>query len=269
MAGSEEQVRVVLSDYHDLQSQLSKTVSAISDDKISKAEVLHQLAAIQAKVNGFDLYLSSTVAARYYNERRSPESTVAKNVFHIPELLELILEHASIFDILNVYQTCRGLKEIVEASPKLQIQLLLRLIGELVDPLAYLQMHLLRANEWLDDQWFIMKIDWNPKSRITARFKSHRGDEALPQVGAVWKRMRICQPLLMSMRVVVECANCAVNRYYTEETPEVYFSTSKELTFRDLYDNATDILKSRECCAFCDWPQCPGSSVLFEAAYPW
>jgi hypothetical protein len=39
-------------------------------------------------VNGFGTYLSSTVATKYYNERRSPDSTVAQKVFHIPELLE-------------------------------------------------------------------------------------------------------------------------------------------------------------------------------------
>jgi hypothetical protein len=56
----------------------------------------------------------------YTTSARPLDSDVTFKVFVIPELLELILEQATIFDILNFYGLCREAKAIFDASSKLQ-----------------------------------------------------------------------------------------------------------------------------------------------------
>lgn len=56
-----------------------------------------------------------------FNERRAPESGVANEVFHIPELCEMILQHASPKDIRSMSGTCRPIRDIIYASKQLHL----------------------------------------------------------------------------------------------------------------------------------------------------
>jgi hypothetical protein len=44
----------------------------------------------------------------------------------VPEILEQVLSHSDTFDILNVSMTCQALKHIIDASPELKPDLLLK-----------------------------------------------------------------------------------------------------------------------------------------------
>lgn len=115
MAPTDDDMRQVLAAYYDLQSGLANLPNTATPNEISQ-----HLATSQQKVDAFGDFLSIAVPTRIYNERRSTNSSTALKVLLIPELLELILEHATIYDILHFYGLCRGVKAVIDASSKLQ-----------------------------------------------------------------------------------------------------------------------------------------------------
>lgn len=146
MANSNVLNRQVLSNYHELQANLAEHIAAIKGGHCDTAAVLHQLEAMQRNVTGIGNFLSCVVPNKFYTERKHKTSTIAERVLQIPELLDSILEHGNIFDILNMRQTCHQIQGTIDASPRLQTRLFLRPEGDLTRPVSD---HPL----WYEDDW--------------------------------------------------------------------------------------------------------------------
>jgi hypothetical protein len=191
-----------LTNHYNLQSQLSNAIDAINNDNFSKIEILHQLSAMQENVTGASSILSSIIPAELYSERRLSDSTIAQEVLQIPELLELILKHTSFWDVFNIYKTCRGLRAIVEVSPKLQAQLFLRPASTAVHKWRKPVHPLSGSIPYFEVTTFAnMEV-------VIVSFRQFTISRGLPKIGTLWKGMQICQPPLISMYIKIKCAYC-------------------------------------------------------------
>lgn len=252
MANSDALNRSVLSQYYELQVRLSDHAAAIRNESFDTAQLLRQVEAIQRNLKDIGNFLSCTVPNKFYHERRTATSETAARVFHIPELLELILEHCTTFDLIEMRKTCTGIKATIEASPKLQGKLFLRPEGALVDLLdeeswlqgiqAHPKSRLL--NNPLDPSaWFEVHHDYAGGRHVTITFTPDQSGKQLPHVGDLWKRMLICQPPITTVDVVRECAKhhrfCQLESYPRDPSDE------RPLTFGDLYDEANMVFGSR------------------------
>ena len=85
-----------------------------------------RLEAAQAHVASLGNRFSHVMSIEAYNERRTEDSTAAQEVFHVPEPLEVILDHLNIPDLLAFSQMNKGIKAAVDSSVRLQTHLCLR-----------------------------------------------------------------------------------------------------------------------------------------------
>ena len=93
---------------------------------INRGELLNCLELCDRDVDGFDNYFKDELSPIYWNVRRTQNSSMALKVFGIPELLQCILSNCDIPDVLHAYETCTGVRDIIEASSQLQTHLCLR-----------------------------------------------------------------------------------------------------------------------------------------------
>ena len=115
VALTEEQLRRVLANYIQLQTQFFDITRAVEDGQRTKTDIVRHLAEMKTNIEGIGDHLSSIIPIRLYDEHRSADSTIAHKVLCIPGLLELILEHTSVLDVIKVSETCHELKAVVEA----------------------------------------------------------------------------------------------------------------------------------------------------------
>lgn len=248
----------VVSEYCELQSNLSGTLQNIGTSKasFSRDEVVGLIRSIQTKVNGIGESLSVFVPTKVYNQVRQKDSTTAMTVFQIPELLELILRYNTVFEVLAMYQTCRGIRAIIEASPRIQTQLFLRPENASLGPHTTRKRHPLAHLPLARRSWFEMEcLKQGGNLTIYVSFGISelvsRGKD-LPTVGHLWKRMQICQPPLMSIPVPLMCWKCLPQnggaQFQNKE-----FATGRPLTFGDLYDKANAIFQEADdaVCSVC------------------
>ena len=242
---SEEQSRQSLEHYNELQLNIAILIAAARQDQWDHKKIADAFLALQRNANGIGRYLSCQIDPKFFNERRLPDSNVANKVLQIPELLELILLNLGPFDILNVASTCHGIKNIVNASSKLQVSLFQKPtsnIGTQNDtfqtPFGLFEFPGFTVDASFPDRpaqqghidaWFIFK-----EKRFT-----------LPRVGSKIRSMFICQPAIKNMDVTVTCR--AHN--YTKDMTAVFSETG--LTFQDLYNVAGYILRAEHFCPGC------------------
>jgi hypothetical protein len=105
---------------------LATLTDAVRQGTISDHDLLKCLELSETDVNGLGTHISSYLPPEYWNLRRSEDSKIAQTVFGIPEVLENILSSCKTFDVLSIYKTCKGIRHIIDASPKLQMLLCLR-----------------------------------------------------------------------------------------------------------------------------------------------
>lgn len=247
----EQEYKEVILHYHNLCSTIASILpksNSANADRVLTPEIHEQL---QQAANGFGKYLSSHLARKYYNEIRSDESTIANKTFNIPELLELILQHADHTDIVRIAQVSRNIKSIIQASTKLQVRLYLKATS----PSAF------QENEY--DNVFksdypglrvrTAKYDgrtWNliyahapgNEGLVQAQFFQAGKERFLPRIGTTFRKMLICQPPAYHMTVE---SYCCTHRIIEEEISPVHSNTG--LTVGDLYDQASQILMSPSC----------------------
>lgn len=253
--GSEEQVRNVVSHYLKLQGQLSQTTNGLNQATFSKDEVIELITSIRTKANGVGESLSNYVPRTVYNQVRSGDSIIAMTVFQMPELLELILEHNTVFEVLKIYQACRTIKDIIDGSPRLQAQLFLRPVTSIFGPFARLKFHPLLDcdHRFQGEAWFLgEQCQISISSQRTDTFRR------LPHVGRMWKSMQICQPPLMSIAIahhdILYDGGCDCRQE---------ISTGRPLTFGDLYEKAKEMLSIWYHCCMCGKELKHKSEVVF------
>lgn len=107
------------------QRHLMLDLATLTDDvqkgRISELELLDCLHLCKYDTLCIDSAFRATLPPIFWNVRSDSESTIAKEVFAIPEILEMILVQCKIQDVISCSLTCKGVHEIVEASTKLQV----------------------------------------------------------------------------------------------------------------------------------------------------
>ncbi|KAK3680370.1 hypothetical protein LTR37_021280 [Vermiconidia calcicola] len=150
--------------------------------------------------------ISPKSSAESSRDDEDESCSIATQVFAVPELLEMILEHVDVRDVLDAYRINRSTREIIEASPKLQTKLFLR-------PANAEGMNLLRLKEECNAE------GWNPlqlkedclpglwlhqcasTGTVTAAFEGPR----LPLIGARCLKMFFCEPPIKKMIMHCDC----------------------------------------------------------------
>ena len=271
MASPDEQELLVLDNYYDLRSQLLSAAHDLRNDGSSKSDILQRLASMHVNLDTIGQYFSLHISTQTYNHRRPPNSTTARNVLHIPELLELILLEADVSDGLSMYAACKPLQAIIDGSTALRSKLrFCRIAHPTSESLSF---HPLTGVSW-----FNITKDKKPHTyprvveRINAEFKVKKQDQdielrpgnVLPPVGTRWMRMQICKPILTVVNVVVECIKC--HSSCTKPQPQV--SNPAGVTFYDLYSRAEQIEPEVGGHYYgCSNPHRGGVLVIFRADY--
>lgn len=245
MADSKTQDRKVRSTYHELPAKLAEHIAAITDGRHNTAAIIGHFEMIQNRITAIGNLLDTPVPTG--SDEGAEKSTVAKQVLHIPELLELILGHCDSISLVNMRSSCRTFCDIIDASTKLQQRLFILPAGDLVE--------LVHANAADDDHvtdlirhhpkskpdsWFWIFDDINDGLDLYIRFEPGANGGCrcrLPHVGSLWRKMLVCQPPVMKVTIVKKCRN----HEFETICKEGNFSTGKPLTFGDLYDEASRI----------------------------
>lgn len=121
-----EENRRVLTMFQTLTSKIESITSIAADagEPSIKYRLEEELEALQTCADGIESFLKFQISPEYYNERKSKEeSTMASEVCNIPELLENILKHVEVHDVINFCLVNRRARAIVDASPLLQVKL--------------------------------------------------------------------------------------------------------------------------------------------------
>ena len=195
----------VLNYHYELQSNITALIAAAEQDQLDTKSTHKALRTLQSNANGIGEYPRHQLQPKYYNERRLPESSIAIHVLRIPELLELILFNLDVRDVLNVSVTCRWLKHIIEASPKLRPNLFLAPVKSTPGKKPRWQTPFLPRSV-PGFEGFIAD-DWPPVNgfEVLAFFDFEDERSMLPRVGSKCKDMLICQPPEHHMWVSISC----------------------------------------------------------------
>lgn len=215
--------------------------------------------ATQQQLSEIGEYLRPRIVKKCYNDFQMSDSSKAAEVFHIPELLDLILEHVSIYDILYMTQTSQGIHAVVESSSYLQTRLFMR---DGYPPSAPCARHGLYYYAPIPQSydWFGQYGGYLDLGDRVAGFYCPNGQDRLPPVAPLWKRMRFCRPAWRSVRVFADCKECGcLNNGLDAEV----LAPGRGLTFGYIYDKANEIFAG-EPCVFCKIPRSIASWVLFQ-----
>ena len=217
----EDPKRKVLVQYFKLQSSLN--LANQPSHNIQQANVLtHNASTAIADIDGIGEYLSSHVEAIYYNERRLPDSTKATEVFQLPELLEMILEHTDFIDILHMSETCHGIRDIIYASRKLQVGLFLKPVDQSDEQQMDFQSPLIRYGKKRRYYYGGYSVEFDmggdedsidsdseedsvDEFSLHIRFEKVGSGHGLPRIGKSWTNMILCQPSIKTVEITAQC----------------------------------------------------------------
>ena len=235
----EDEDREVLSRYLNLRSKLNavNALSATPGNEVDKESLARVLQTIQEVVKGLDKHFSDRFPPAHYNQIRYDDFTIADRVLNIPELLELVLEHVDLVDIVTMGRVSHGLRDTIEASPKLQIRLHLKAANT-----SELKGH---GHETIPIKGFPgISVEHNayPFSQMTVDLCLLLAGEAkhLPRIGKTWRRMLIRQPPTKNVEAFRLCAS-----HGPIEEKAVILSSKTWLTVGDLYQEADKMLEDR------------------------
>lgn len=247
---AEEQTHQALTHYNQLQSNIAASIAAAQQNQWDPRTLTDALLALQSNASGLGRYLSYHCDPKFYNERRLPESTIASQVLLVPELLELILVHLHFHNILNVSATCHGIRDVVDASPRLLPNLFLKPMPvpkENCRQTCRFQTPFGRGvvsnfNVWVRDHETVVARE------VMAEIHYIDEPSAVLKVNPKWRKMLICQPPPERMSVVVAC-RMHLDTFYDNVVRDV--SNPTGLTVGDLYSKAEEILQGSSPCWRC------------------
>lgn len=247
-----EENRAALSHQQDLESNLSALLNDIKSGRQSQAALEKAIIAAQKHAAGLKMFLSSCIPQKFYNERRSDSSTAAQRTFDVAELLEMILDHLEIPDIVKMIQVSHSLKNSIEASTKLQDKLSLR-------P-APLDSHIYSAFEqclFREGGFRCTLTNYNntrPQAlpgtfAVRAYFFPFPGQH-LPKIGSKYRRMFICQPPIKQMKVYLSCCPRDRELGFLPQLEVCTVSSDGGLTIGHLYDCARKQMDEHRWCPY-------------------
>lgn len=228
-----------LSHYQQLHTHLNGIIAKVRNGVINADETLKQLQDIREHVDGVGDYMSSHLPPTCYNEVRGDSSTIAERVLNIPDVLELILLNAEVVGIVAMEQVSKSIRDIIYASPKLQIKTGLK-------PLSRQEGQSLSYFSPFNEQQFL-RVGLSALTRENrCEVHIHKQKTAkLITPGSRWTKTLVCQPPLKVMKAKLLCGGC-----WSYRVRDTITSTSG-LTLSDIYDKAQNMSATSPPCAEC------------------
>lgn len=121
-----EEQRTALSNTRSLKHGLTELATRIQNGDTNIVDIEKVVLALQDHSDGLHDFVVKRISPSIHNEVKQPDSDIARKVFNIPEMLDMILSKLDIPDILKMTQVSHALKDAIGSSTKLQVQLGLR-----------------------------------------------------------------------------------------------------------------------------------------------
>lgn len=182
----------VLSHRRDINKNLTAALQSL--ERGDTDDTKQRLHAIQHNILGIEQYLSVTIEPTDYAQIRLSDSTTAAKVFAVPELLESILQHLEVPDLMRCYEISRTFRDTLESSKKLQICLFL-----LPDSESCQRRFPINTKEIFGST---SKPGRRPK--VTDIYIHSRIGKTYT-IGSRWKSMLVTQPPIYSMKCFATC----------------------------------------------------------------
>lgn len=185
------------------QQRLSRNLKALREAMLTAKHVIpdldETLKALQLDASGLDDFFSNCLDPRFYAGSPNPNSTsAARKVFDVSELVEAVLEHLDVADLLRVQQVDRSMRDLVNSSTKIQRQMLLKVDNEG----AFRVSHALPAGNCIHADGLATATDDHYIQQVSLIMKP------MPCVGTRIRNMYICQPSItfMTYKHVCKCS---------------------------------------------------------------
>ncbi|KAK4892526.1 hypothetical protein LTR27_008990 [Elasticomyces elasticus] len=237
------------------QQQMEHIVALLAEPQ-TQQDFASKIVKLQDSVQGLKGFFSDFLDPTLYTERqpyRGPDDTstsirecgpATQQVFRTPELVEQILEHLGLADILSYDQVDRSARAIVAQSTPLQSSLLFR--ADAADTLLRLPFELygdLRTASFYCRQSYAYDEGpnnaWRPSGTsgmilLEAGFESTANHIRLPKIDVRCRKMLITQPPIKKMWIRLQCCRRATGLSDSEREHDLYSDTG--ITIGDLYD---------------------------------
>ena len=223
-------------------------------------QVASSLSAMENNTNGIGKYISFRLDASYFNEIRSEGSTIAERVLHMPEVLEHVLLFTDVESVMAMERVNKKLRNIIDASPKLQRAIYLKPSLESTD--TPVQRCTAFGSDCSGFQTTAFEVNFGPHDGVEATVQKTGPNDTLPHMGTRWLRMLICQPPMKIMAVIASqfCQNCGSWSLETHKQ----LSSDTGITVGDLYDKVREILATVYLCKRCHHYRIHGAPVILS-----
>ena len=230
--------------------------------------VASSLSAMENNTNGIGKYISFRLDASYFNEIRSEESTIAERVLSMPEILEHVLLFTDVESVMAMERVNKKLRNIIDASPKLQSAIYLKPSLESTDTPVQRRTAFGRDGSGFQSTDF--KVTLGQPGVVNATIHTAKPNNTVPHIGTRWSRMLICQPPIKAMVAAASkfCPNCGslqLERYNE-------LSSDTGITVGDLYDKVQEVSAIVNICQNCHYDPIQGPPVRlgkYELAQFW
>ncbi|KAK4957183.1 hypothetical protein LTR10_005141 [Elasticomyces elasticus] len=236
--------------------QRMEHIVALLAEPHTQQDFASKIVKLQDSVQGLKGFFSDFLDPTLYTERQpyhGPDDTstsihecgpATQQVFRTPELVEQILEHLGLADILSYDQVDRSARAIVAQSMPLQSSLSLR--ANAADTLLQLPFELygdLRTASFYCRQGYAYDEGPNNAWRLSgtsgmilleAGFESTANHIPLPKIDVRCRKMLITQPPIKKMWIRLQCCRRATGLSDSEREHDLYSDTG--ITIGDLYD---------------------------------
>lgn len=243
-------VREALAHQQSMERSITAMTQVIQTHAAVPASLQDTLHNIHKDMRGVKDFFSGFLSPTLYNEVMfSQDNTIARRVFAVPELLELILVELPIADIMSFQQVDRNAQAAVNGSFSLQRALSLSADGTdrpLRMPFSDFGISGLRGFSCGQYGRLKRAITDNEEMHITANFTNDNG--GLPRIGTRWRRMLVVQPPIREMSATVSCCESVRPRTWPRIEPRTITSVSG-INIGDLFDAAQELMLEHSQCS--------------------
>jgi len=259
-----EAIRAAILKQEQLDAAISTLRSSIAtSSEPSTAGLDETLVQLEDSAATIREFVGSIAQPEFYNERHSTAPNRASDVLELSELLEMILSHLPVHDILQMQRVSKPCLESIQQSPRIQ-----RKLGHSSDTDTALHVTLDASpltEPYFDSahdsifscsatpsrHWLRLSYGDNAEAEAddTADFYAHFRTNVsgkLPVIGGRYRSMTICQPANTQLRAYADCCAYAVSRapnpaaaaIAPPEMGGIDVQSEDGLTIGDLYDVA-------------------------------
>lgn len=278
--------RDLLAFQNKLQHDIPILLDDLRDGYCDPGQIQRVLGNIQEDASSVAKYLSPFIPSESYNELGKPGSDAAQNVFNTTELLENILNHFDVFELMNFYRVNRRTRDVIEGSPDL-----LKKMGLRAKPAnSFLELPFKDSVRrkctttclWegsrcrCDDYYGPRKIRFScnrenyccrmkpPRTRMPVSLRATfypSAEQHLPRIGSRWRSMYICQPPIQKIQAHVTCCQNSqqmpvVHDMSSSQSTDITAMDGIGITIGDLYNFAEATYDKHRYC-----PMAPGYRI--------